>query len=497
MERFLLILSATVLSVSTAFADQEIQPTKELNNNSIISIEEAFIDADSNGVYDRMNEMVVIAGRSNFASHMISDKYLNSYVQDKTGGVLIYSQDPIYNFGLGDSLVVKGRVFKFRGMPEIIVEDIVVIYSEPKSPPAANLALIHNNLDDYLGTVVAGEFILLSKEYLDSGSIRLKVSSVSGKSKEFNVYLRQYQVNNFGFNFDRYSIGERLSITGVISRFDNANNAEGLIQIYPRYPKEIYVIGIPTNVFIFIAFGFVGLVIGVVAWNYSLRKKIEQHTYEINTSLKEKTVLLNEIHHRVKNNLAVVSGFLQLEMMKGNHNDGVKRVLDENILRIKSMGYIHEQLYKSQDFSSINMEDYIKVLANEISNTYCPGDKNIDLVISCDKINLNMNQAIPCALTINELLSNAYKHAFKGFKRGTIDICIIDQGSEIFVKVQDDGIGLPKDINLEYSDSLGMLLVHQFVAQLDSELKYKNTIGSTFSFVFTKDESAYITSAVV
>lgn len=191
----------------------------------------------------------------------------------------------------------------------------------------------------------------------------------------------------------------------------------------------------------------------------------------------------------MKNNLAVVSGFLQLEMMKGNHQESVKKVLDENVLRIKSMGYIHEQLYKSQDFSSINMKEYIKILVNEISNTYQPDDKKIDLLINCDDINLNMNQAIPCALTINELLSNAYKHAFTGKDRGMIDISVTEQKHQIYVKVKDDGVGLPKDINLEYSDSLGMLLVHQFVAQLESELSYQNTVGSVFSFAFDKDQT--------
>lgn len=488
MSRAILFLFCIGVLSADGSALQTEQVLDSSNYSTVSSLKEAFEDSDMDGVLDREEQKISVRAIAIYDSKLISEDHLISYVFDSSRAGMIYAAENIFGFEKGDSLLIYGTVFTYHGMPEIIIDRIEVISPAPQSKLPITQITAETELISLLGAPISSEFLLLSKEKLPTGSIRMKVSLMEGSSNEFYVFIRTHQVEKKKFDVDRFKIGDRLSINGVLGYYQDDYGYESF-QIYPESPSDIRLVGIPAEFLFALLIGFCLLITAVITWNYSLRKKIDRHTKDISVALNEKTVLLSEVHHRVKNNLAVVSGFLQLEMMKGNHQESVKKVLDENVLRIKSMGYIHEQLYKSQDFSSINMKEYIKILVNEISNTYQPDDKEIELLINCDDINLNMNQAIPCALTINELLSNAYKHAFTGKDRGTIDISVTEQKHQIYVKVKDDGVGLPKDINLEYSDSLGMLLVHQFVAQLESELSYQNTIGSVFSFAFDKDQT--------
>ncbi len=488
MGRAILTLLWIVVYSAHSFAFQ-IQQKEHFTDYTVVSsLEEAFEDIDNDGVLDRDSQKISVRAVALYGAKLISEEHFISYIFDRTRAGMVYAADNTFDFEKGDSLLIYGTVFMYHGMHEVIVDQIEVISKAQQSIERVDISDRKKELKSLLGAPVSAEFLLLSKEKLPAGSIRMKVSLMVGSEHEFYVFIRSNQVEKKNFNVDKFKIGDRLAVTGVLGYYRDDYGYESF-QVYPETPSDINPIGIPTELLFALLIGFCLLITGIITWNYSLRTKIDSHTKDISSALNEKTVLLNEIHHRVKNNLAVVSGFLQLEMMKGNHTDGVKKVLDENILRIKSMGYIHEQLYKSQDFSNINMEDYINVLANEISNTYSPGDKKIELVINCDDISLNMNQAIPCALTINELLSNAYKHAFIGVESGKIEISIINHEHKILVKVEDNGVGLPKDINFEYSDSLGMLLVHQFVAQLESTLNYRNTIGSSFSFAFEKEKA--------
>lgn len=490
MSRAILFLFCIGVLSADGSALQTEQVLDSSNYSTVSSLKEAFEDSDMDGVLDREEQKISVRAIAIYDSKLISEEHLISYIFDSSRAGMIYAADNTFSFEKGDSLLIYGTVYLYHGMPEIIVDRIEVISPARQSKLPITQITGETELISLLGAPISGEFLLLSKEILPIGSIRMKAAPVDGSTNDFYVFIRSHQVDQLKFDVDRFKIGDNLSVTGVLGYYRDDYGYESF-QIYPESPSDIRLVGIPITIELLIALmlGFCLLILSVIAWNYTLRKKIDRHTKDISVALNEKTVLLSEVHHRVKNNLAVVSGFLQLEMMKGNHQESVKKVLDENVLRIKSMGYIHEQLYKSQDFSSINMKEYIKILVNEISNTYQPDDKEIELLINCDDINLNMNQAIPCALTINELLSNAYKHAFTGKDRGTIDISVTEQKHQIYVKVKDDGVGLPKDINLEYSDSLGMLLVHQFVAQLESELSYQNTIGSVFSFAFDKDQT--------
>ncbi len=206
-------------------------------------------------------------------------------------------------------------------------------------------------------------------------------------------------------------------------------------------------------------------------------------------SLKEKEILLAEVHHRVKNNLAIVSGLLQLQTFNVEEDDQLKKHLQDSQLRIHSMAIVHEMLYQSETLSEIGVAQYMAKLAEVVSDTLKPENKEIEVVTDTDDIVLNVNQAIPCALIVNELITNAYEYAFKGRDIGKITVSVHQQGKKILVEVRDNGIGLPKDFDNKKKNSLGIYLVNTLGQQLEADVNVDSgSWGTSFSFTFTKSD---------
>lgn len=209
---------------------------------------------------------------------------------------------------------------------------------------------------------------------------------------------------------------------------------------------------------------------------------------KIKNSLKEKEVLLGEIHHRVKNNLAVISGLLFLQAEKTEDETG-RNLLQQSQGRINSMAIVHELLYENHNFSSIDPDKYIKQLVVHISSNLSVRDKEISTNISTDGLQLDMNIAIPCALIINELLTNAYKYAFEGREEGTIDVSIVREGNNHILTVADDGTGLPEDFDPKGSDiGLGLFLVQTLAQQIQGELAFSDENGTEVVITFPIDQ---------
>lgn len=225
----------------------------------------------------------------------------------------------------------------------------------------------------------------------------------------------------------------------------------------------------------------------------TVREKAEK---KLKTSLKEKEILLAEIHHRVKNNMAVVSALLELEM-SNLQEEKLRELLVDSLSRIKSMAFIHEKLYQAGDFSHLEFNHYIEDLVNMIGSSYDSSYKNITTEIDADDVRLNLNQAIPCALLLNELLTNAYKHAFKKRKKGNIFIRLVEKNDTIKLTVKDDGVGLPEDFDMKKSRSLGIRLVSTLVKQLEAEFDVQSKNGTIFIIRFSKSIPAGIDSPFV
>ena len=200
--------------------------------------------------------------------------------------------------------------------------------------------------------------------------------------------------------------------------------------------------------------------------------------------LNEKEVLLKEVHHRVKNNLQVISSILNLQSSYVKDQMTLD-ILRESQNRIKAMSFIHESLYRSDDFSFVNFSNYINSLSSNLVQTYIIKHANINLELDLGDVNLNLDQAIPCGLIINELVSNSIKYAFPFNRNGKIQIELIKQGNKINLKVSDNGVGLPDNLDVENTDTLGLQLVYILISQLDGDIKVINKKGTTFLFNFT------------
>lgn len=218
-----------------------------------------------------------------------------------------------------------------------------------------------------------------------------------------------------------------------------------------------------------------------IAYDITERKEIDE---AIRSALKEKEVLLQEVHHRVKNNLQVISSMLNLQR-RFIKDPGLLQVLDESQNRIATMSYIHESLYKNTDFSSISFSEYLVRLSNNLIHSYARRDCEVELETVLDDVHLNLDHAIPCGLIVNELVSNAMKYAFVDRATGTVTLRVqmVAEG-KLEIEVRDNGVGLPEDFDFTQNDSLGVYLVQALTDQIDGSLLVRNNEnGSGCSFL--------------
>ncbi len=213
----------------------------------------------------------------------------------------------------------------------------------------------------------------------------------------------------------------------------------------------------------------------------SSRKQIED---QLRASLGDKEVLLREIHHRVKNNLQVISSLLNLQAARLRTPDLLAQIQDSQN-RIRSMALIHEQLYRAKDFAHINFGIYLYDLTRALVKTYQELGKVIDLRVEADPVFLHIDTAMPCGLLVNELVSNALKHAFDNRFVGLIQVELRDLGKGTYrLIVKDDGVGFPSAMDFRNTTSLGLQLVNNLVRQLNGTIDLQTESGTTFLIVF-------------
>ncbi len=207
-----------------------------------------------------------------------------------------------------------------------------------------------------------------------------------------------------------------------------------------------------------------------IAYDITERKEIDN---QIREALKEKEILLQEVHHRVKNNLQVISSMLNLQR-RFVDDPKMLDVLEESQNRISTMSFIHESLYQNSDFSSIGFADYLERLTQNLIHSYSKISARVELISQLDDIHINLKQAIPCGLIVNELVSNCLKYAFKGRETGKVFLRVEKKGEELEIEVADNGVGLPEEFDIETNDSLGVYLVQALTDQLDGVLVVDN-----------------------
>jgi len=219
-------------------------------------------------------------------------------------------------------------------------------------------------------------------------------------------------------------------------------------------------------------------------WSYRDITDRRQAEKKLMASLQEKEVLLREIHHRVKNNLQLISGLLDMTRMRASDKTIADKLTDM-MLKIQTMAQIHTRLYESKQFGKISLLGQIQDQLTALSNIYSPEGREVRCEVHADDVFLPVDQAIPCALAVNEILSNAYKHAFVGRKKGTIEISAVQGNGRISITIRDNGIGLPADFDISRTKSLGIKLIRTLVQhQLKGSFTCKSLHGTEMSLEF-------------
>jgi two-component sensor histidine kinase len=212
------------------------------------------------------------------------------------------------------------------------------------------------------------------------------------------------------------------------------------------------------------------------------RKKAEE---QMKASLKEKEVLLREIHHRVKNSLQVISSLLNMQA-RAAKDEGIKDALSESINRINAISLIHNKLYESENLSEVTMKGFVDSLVRQLLQVYSIQDTRIIPNVSVADSPLPISIAVPAGLIVNELLTNAFKHAFVNRNEGTIGVSLgVSEKGLVSLTVSDDGVGLPRGFDIDESKTLGLHLVKILTEdQLQGTLEVTSDGGATFKIEF-------------
>lgn len=205
---------------------------------------------------------------------------------------------------------------------------------------------------------------------------------------------------------------------------------------------------------------------------------------ELQKSLREKEILLREIYHRVKNNMQIMASLLRLQARQAQ-DERTKELFRESQARIRTMALVHERLYQSEDLSSIDFSDYINHMAVHLMSLYHEKSRNIDLEIKSQGVYLDINRAIPCALLLNELITNVLKHAFPQNQPGKLTIVLEKRPrGKYYLLVEDNGVGLSPEIDIKKAETLGLQLINDLTIQLGGQLRVFRNQGTAFEVIF-------------
>ncbi|MBC7696630.1 MAG: hypothetical protein H7141_14430 [Burkholderiales bacterium] len=349
----------------------------------------------------------------------------------------------------------------------------------------------------------------LSKNYLDSANQKLlTVEDCNPKLKILKQYAEYYdKAGSYRVSIDYYnkyisykdSVDQKVNLKELISSqvASQVEEKENLIRTSQKNIKEKNA-EVSKQKTIKNALLFCGLVLIIVIVFVLVQlkktdtrkqlleirnKQIETRNEIIDKSLLEKDLLIKEVHHRVKNNLQIISSLLKLQSSKST-NEEVRNSLGDAHDRINSMALLHQLLYRNNQMTSILFNDYLSGLIDQISNSFSLINKNIRIDYKMVELELDLDTAIPLGLITNELVSNAYKHAFHG-KEGIITIELSKLVKNTYqLKIADNGNGLPANFDLNGMDSLGLDIVCILSEQINAELKIYNNDGAHFDIVF-------------
>lgn len=277
------------------------------------------------------------------------------------------------------------------------------------------------------------------------------------------VYVTNFHSMYADFDFESISVGDKLSIAGVFTRYnpDSEDGEKLTYKIHLRTPADLSFVGISK--YQVLVWGSIGLAVFSVAigWVVSLRSRVKDKTKEIKQSLDKKEILLKEIHHRVKYNLAIMSGLFELQM-DGTQSKEMEKVLRNSQSRLQSMALVHDKLYQTSSLRKIDMSQYIPELLKSLHGSFNSSNKNYRIVNRYWCCFFGLDRAIPCGFLINEIIVNAFKHAFKEKKTGLIAVTMKKQNGNAKLVIANNGKGIPEDFDIRRNTFLGMMLIETF-----------------------------------
>jgi PAS domain S-box-containing protein len=286
---------------------------------------------------------------------------------------------------------------------------------------------------------------------------------ITGYSSEEVIGRTSRELNLWVDNEDRARLIREMSARGFVTRMEiEFRRKDGSIFYHQMSARRIDIDGVPCMV--------------IVGRDITDQKRADE---QLRASLEEKTVLLKEVHHRVKNNLQIISSLLELQS-DFIADEESRRFIRESQNRIGAMALVHEKLYQSEIVAFINLGDYIESLTQYLFSTFVKDREAIGLTVEVEDVHLAIDEAIPCGLIVNELVSNALKHAFPNGVKGEIAVrCRSGKDGWVKVTVSDTGIGLPAGFDIENTESLGLQLVTMLVKQLRGSMRLVTENGGT------------------
>lgn len=458
--------------------DQDVEKTR----NKLENLKESY----NNGQYDNQLLKSMEIGFKTKENGKIPVKSFLSLIKDKYGiiGVLLVGQDLRQTRKLQHEIREKVKAQKSaRNQAEKleILNQIIISAHKTDDLPSLLEKILNSTLE--LSDFSSGGIYLLetrdiaelmhgknltpeyTKQFQKIDAEENPFKSVVGKSKFISGPYQELFSNNHG-DWDFISAGlvpliAQNQVTGFITLLshDHEKFSVSQIEILESLGREV----------------------GAAISRIKTEDKIKR-------SLKEKEILLKEIHHRVKNNMQIISSLLSLQAGYLNDENAVN-ALKECQGRIMSMAMIHENLYQSDTLSGIKFADYIDRLVKDLFHTYNIDSERVKVNIDADEIILDIDTAIPCGLIVNELITNSLKHAFPDDTEGEISIRMQQSPEGYYnLSLKDNGIGLPEELNITDSTTLGLLLINSLIRQLEGELEVKRNQGTIFLISFKKLE---------
>ena len=415
------------------------------------------------------------------------------YTNTRFAEMVLLSQDKVFGTSLLDHLCPEYRTEIEGALRDVVrkASRIHVRIRQKKGslPALISMSPLSSDEDTKISVVITDrrddeDRIQMQARMLDAVGDAVMATDISQKI----IYWNEAATRTYGWKPNEI-IGRNM-VDVVVQELSKQNIRKILLQVeMGKVWSGEYLVRhkdgheFPVHVIDSPLFNDHGNLIAIIGASHDIseQKRIDEERV---ASLREKDVLIREIHHRVKNNLQLISGLLDMTLTR-TADAPTCSILTDMMLKIKTMSQIHNRLYDSKQFGKISLTGQIRDQVSGLSDIFSQKGHEICCKINPGEVFLPVDQALPCALVVNEILSNAYKHAFKGREHGTINISALQVDGQIKITIRDDGIGLPEHFDISRTDSLGLNLIRTLVQhQLKGSITFESHEGTEIRMEF-------------